>query len=287
MRTEVVKVERVLPNPEQPRTAFDAAALRELADSIRAVGLLQPITVRAVEDGWYVLVDGERRLRAHKLLGLKVIEASVMTVNNSDDMLLLALVANLQRVDLTPIEEGRAYLQMQKTMSLTEISRRLGTNLNRIHNRLRLMELPETIQGLVSAGRWPVSNRTTEAILSLPEPYRTDLALQLAERPGLTIAAVEQAVRRVRDLIHEREVRLAVADNPAVALAELRVTRKTQTWDMLAQAGLIPPWEFVVAAARKTCAGCAWADMASFVTCKECPAVELIVRLTEAANERY
>lgn len=280
-----ILVEKVLPNPQQPRSEFDLSALRELAESIRQVGLIQPITVQAAQDGWYVLIDGERRLRAHKLLGKETIEA-VIREDDKPDLLLLALVANVQRRDLNPLEEGRAYAQMRRAgLSLTQVALRCGTNSNRVMNRLKLLNLPEPIQALVANGRLPIADRSTDAILGLPAEYQVELAQKLAARPGVTIAAIESAVRRVHELIAVEHAKETYGDGtPAVTLATARVRRNKAAWDMLAQVGKLPPWDKVVDGARYTCGKCSWSDVANAETCKDCPAVELLAKMLEAAQ---
>src|SRR5262249_27710376 len=139
-------------NPFQPRTRFDNDSLRELADSIRATGVLQPVLVRRI-DGTYQLVAGERRLRAAGLAGLETIPAVVRDVNDTE-MMELALIENLQREDLNPIDEAKAYQSLVTKIGMThdQISERVGKQRSSITNALRLLALPPEVQDMVSRG---------------------------------------------------------------------------------------------------------------------------------------
>lgn len=181
----------IAPNPGQPRTYFDAAALAELADSIAVHGVLQPLTVRRAEGGWE-LVSGERRLRAAKLAGLETVPCLVAQVDGEESAL-LALVENLQRRDLDFLEEALALSQLTATYRMTqeEVARRLGKSQGAVANKLRLLRLdPEALSLLRAKG---YTERHARALLRLPEEGQLAVARHIVAR-DLTVRATEQYV---------------------------------------------------------------------------------------------
>jgi ParB family transcriptional regulator, chromosome partitioning protein len=149
-----VDVAAIRPNPLQPRRTFPEEALRELAESIRLHGLLQPVVVSRAPEGGYHLIAGERRFRAARMLGLERIPAVVREAAGDTDLLALALIENVQRQDLTPIEEARAYHHLRAELGLSqeEVAARVGKERSTIANALRLLQLPLAIQEAVDAG---------------------------------------------------------------------------------------------------------------------------------------
>lgn len=147
------RVEAIRPNPWQPRTTFQEQSLRELADSIRQRGVLQPLVVRPV-DGGYELISGERRFRAAQMVGLEQVPIVVRETTDTE-MLEIALIENVQREDLNPIEEARAYRRMVEELGLTQdaISARVGKDRSTVANALRLLVLPAKLQAQVESGR--------------------------------------------------------------------------------------------------------------------------------------
>src|SRR5215475_1478974 len=161
-------IERILPNAQQPRKTFDEDSLNELANSIRTHGVVQPIVVRPLEDGFFQLIAGERRWRASQRAGLTKVPA-VVRESGEHDALEIALIENLQREDLNPIEEAQAYERLITDFGLTqeEVARRVGKNRTTIANMLRLLRLPPEVQ------QWLRENRLTtghaKALLSLSD----------------------------------------------------------------------------------------------------------------------
>lgn len=158
----LIEVDKIAPNPEQPRREFDEVSLRELAASIREVGLLQPIIVSKLEketemgtEVSYVLIAGERRWRAASLAGLERIPAIIRDVKLERERLELALVENVQRADLNPIEEAKAYTRLQEEFRLTqrEVAVKVGKSREAVANTMRLLSLPSEIQEAVAARR--------------------------------------------------------------------------------------------------------------------------------------
>jgi ParB family chromosome partitioning protein len=203
----------IKPNSRQPRRRFDAVGISELAESVRAQGLVQPVVVRPLDGGSWELIAGERRLRAAKAAGLATIPA---LVRESDDRnsLLLALVENVAREDLSPIEEARAYsaLMDEFALSLGDVAERVGRSKPTISNRIRLLELPEDVIGLLERGL--ISEGHARAILAVPgHDERRALARQVV-RKGLTVRATERAARWAGARTKPRRARRV---SPAVA----------------------------------------------------------------------
>jgi len=189
-----IDLRRVRPNPFQPRREFDSAALAELQASIRENGLLQPLVVRVASDG-FELVAGERRFRA--LSGLKRQTAPAVVRELSDEqMLLLALVENLQREELNAIEEAIAYQQLIDGFGLTQsqVANRVGRNRSTVANSLRLLTLPQDVQNMVGSGS--LSAGHARAVLSLESDLdRIRLAQEIA-KSGLSVREAERRARR-------------------------------------------------------------------------------------------
>ncbi len=188
-----VGTEAISPNPFQPRRTFDEEKLRELADSIGTHGVVQPIIVRRSGDA-FQLVAGERRWRAAKLAGLDEIPALVEDLGDRDVME-IALIENLQREDLSPVEEARAYEVLQKEFSLTqrELAQRVGVSRSQVANVLRLLQLPEEIQGMIQSGLLSMGH--AKIVLGLEEDLREGFASEIAER-GWSVREAEKAAAR-------------------------------------------------------------------------------------------
>ena len=182
------------PNPFQPRTRFDDVALRELSDSIKVSGVLQPVLVRRHADG-YQLVAGERRLRAAQLAGLEKIPAILREVDDRE-MMELALVENIQREDLNPIDEAKAYKSLVSTVGLThdELSERVGKQRSSISNALRLLGLPVEVQDMVSRGT--LSAGHARALLALDSGGDQLAAARYVQAKGFSVRRTEVFVAR-------------------------------------------------------------------------------------------
>lgn len=172
-----IEVDKIKPNPHQPRKDFDQEAIKDLASSIREVGILQPLVVTKVEketptgtDVEYILIAGERRLLASKLLGLERVPAIVKRVDFERERLEMAIVENLQREDLNPIETARAFSRLQDEFNLTqrEIATRLGKSREAIANAVRLLDLPAYIQDSLAKGE--ITETHGRLLLSVSDP---------------------------------------------------------------------------------------------------------------------
>jgi len=189
-----IALERIRPNAHQPRRVFEVAAMEELTESIRQHGVLQAVVVRrAGED--FELVAGERRTRAARLAGLSAIPAMVRDDISDSQMLELALVENVQRQDLDPIERARGYRQMADELGLTQeqVADRVGLKRATVANHMRLLELPELAQQAVQSGL--VSMGHARALLGLAEPARIPEMVGRIVREGLSVRDVEGIVR--------------------------------------------------------------------------------------------
>jgi ParB family chromosome partitioning protein len=187
-------ISEIRPNPFQPRTVFDSTALEELRDSIKRHGILQPIVVRRVQSG-YELVSGERRWRASKQAGLKQIPALVRDEVSDAEMLELALVENVQRQDLDPMERARGFKALMERLSLTQqgIADRVGLKRTTVANHLRLLELPNKVQEAVGGGLLSMGH--ARALLGLPTAAAMISALGQVVRKDLSVREVERLVR--------------------------------------------------------------------------------------------
>ena len=192
-----LSVDVIVPNPRQPRQVFDEDDIAELAASIKEVGLLQPIVVRRVDhedaDTTYELVMGERRLRAAKEAGLDVIPA-VVRYTEDQDLLRDALLENLHRLQLNPLEEAAAYQQLLEDFNCThvELSRKIARSRSQISNTLRLMKLPPLVQRRLAAG--VVSAGHARALLGLPDASAMERLAQRIVAEGLSVRATEELV---------------------------------------------------------------------------------------------
>jgi len=193
-----IPVDRIRHNPFQPRLSADVAALESLAESIRAHGVLQPVIVIATFDG-YQLIAGERRLRAAQMAGLGHIPAIVREAGEQDQ-LELALVENLQRSDLNPMEEALAFRRLIDEFGLDQdgVAQRVGKARSSVANTLRLLDLSEPVQSALAAGQ--ISEGHARAIAGLPERSGQVTVLEAIISSGLSVRQTEELIRRLKDL---------------------------------------------------------------------------------------
>lgn len=188
-----IPIDAITPNPKQPRTVFDEDALAELVDSIKEVGLLQPVVVRPLEHGRYELVMGERRTRASQQAGLSTIPAIIRRTEEAD-LLRDALLENLHRAQLNPLEEAAAYQQMLRDFGCTqeELSLRVKRSRPQISNTIRLLQLPSQVQRRVAAG--VLSAGHARALLMLPDAAAMEKLATRIVAEGLSVRAAEEIV---------------------------------------------------------------------------------------------
>lgn len=187
-------LDQIRPNPHQPRKVFDSSTLEELRDSIKTHGVLQPICVRG-GDGRYEIISGERRWRASRLAGLATIPAVVRPDVRDEEMLELALVENIQREDLDPIEKASGYRELMERLGLTQeqVAAKVGVKRATVANHLRLLDLPERAQEAIVAGL--ISMGHARALAGLKDPKAVMRLLARAVRDDLSVRQVEQIVR--------------------------------------------------------------------------------------------
>ena len=219
-----VDVDAIVPGPMQPRTHFDEGSLEGLADSIRSHGIVQPLLVRRQGER-YELIAGERRWRAAKLAGLAKVPVVVRDVPDKD-LLEIALIENIQRENLNPIEEAQAYKRLIDTVGLTqeELATRVGRDRSYITNYLRLLKLPEDLQKLVIEGRLSTGHARTILGLSHVDQQRK-LARQVIDG-GLSVRATEHLVRKA---IEGTPAKTASTVDPNIRAAETKLRRALGT----------------------------------------------------------
>lgn len=298
-----IPIEKIVKG-HNPRTHIDPVQLEELAQSIKERDLIQPITVEKYRRGYFLLVAGERRLEAHKLLHRKTIKAIVRerTNHNGRERLLDAVIENDQRADVDPIDRANAYLVLRNQYKLTtrQISQYVGRPSHVIENSLLLTQLDPPIQELMRKGFW-TDSRLVRGLMQIPDPeIRIALAGKLfQERVNLKgcLVAVEGTIaslhapkleRRGRPPKNGLEAKLtrktAIRADQVPAMEVAEVTEKPMRWDALRQLGRVPEWILVVQAAQSTCQVCPLRDRASAFNCGGCPAVTILQQMAKVTK---
>ncbi len=193
-----IRISEISPSSFQPRQRFSDEALEELKESIRVHGLIQPLVVRGMEDGGYELIAGERRYRACKLLGLKDVPAVVRSADNRT-VLEMALIENLQREDLNPVEEAKAYMRLAREFNLKqeEIAQKVGKNRTTVANAIRLLDLDPAVQSLLEQGL--ISSGHAKAVLSLKGEEEQRAVAKRIVAENLNVRDTERLVRSLDD----------------------------------------------------------------------------------------
>jgi ParB family transcriptional regulator, chromosome partitioning protein len=228
VRFDELPVEAIETNPRQPREDFDAEALAELVASVREVGVLQPIVVRELDAGRYQLVMGERRWRACREAGLTVIPAIIR--DTPDDALLRdALLENLHRQQLNPLEEAAAYQQLLAEFGVThdQLAERIGRSRSQVTNTIRLLGLPPSVQRRVAAG--VLSAGHARAILALDDPAAQEELAARVVAEGLSVRATEELVTTGNPAKPRKAKRAKVPQAPAVARLEASLSDLLET----------------------------------------------------------
>lgn len=198
-RVQQIPVADIEPNPFQPRMNIDEAGIEELKRSIQEKGVIQPIVVRRLEGGRYQIVIGERRWRAVKEAGMETIPAIVREVSSAEEMIELALVENIQREDLNPIDEANAYKVLMEECNLTqeEVAKRVGKDRSTVANLLRLLKLPDEVQERILDGELSMGH--ARALLSLEDPEEQVRLCREIIKNGWSVRKVERIVRARRE----------------------------------------------------------------------------------------
>lgn len=313
----MVPIKSVLPNPEQPRRYFDPREIRGLAQSIEVHGVIQPISVYRTQDK-YVLIDGERRLRACKAAGLTEIPADIREdTPDAQALLERALVANIQRTSLNPLEEGETFrrLHVEHGLSFNQIAARVGISQATVTQRLMLLELEQPIKDLVARGVLHQDRKLLKALLAIPNSEARIRTAESLSGKGIRLSAAIDVCLRVAQEIRaqappkpepepepaisasppdrHRKIRQVQATTaplaPALKLARRRAKMDDEPlplkeWNMLYQIDRVPPWPAVAESAMETCDACGFRNIASYETCRQCPAVELLERMLKAVK---
>ncbi len=212
-----VPLAEIAVNPQQPRTAFRHHELEDLTNSIREHGIIQPLVLTRRPAGGYELIAGERRLRAARLLGLKTVPAVLRSAGDSRDKLLLALIENIQREDLNPIEEARAYAKLASDFNLTQeaVAQKVGKGRSTVANTVRLLDLPDEVQQAIAAGTIPAGS--ARAILGFKDDASRLAYFRKLMEQGATTRQVEAQVRKATGRRRK---------DPAVAAVEEQIRNK-------------------------------------------------------------
>lgn len=191
-----VEIAKVKANPNQPRREFDAEALSELAESIRQIGIIQPVTLRQMEDGTYQIIAGERRWRASQMAGLQTIPAYIRTADD-EKMMQMALVENIQREDLNAIEIALAYQNLIEQYDLTQdaLSEKVGKKRATIANYLRLLKLPAQVQ--MALQKREMDQGHARALLGLQQPSLQVKLFNDIQKKGYSVRQVEEMVKAI------------------------------------------------------------------------------------------
>ncbi len=194
----LVPVDQIIANPYQPRGSMDEERLQSLVESIKQNGILQPLLVQKSGDA-YQLIAGHRRLHAAKMAGVQQVPVVIREARASDNMLLLALIENLQREDLNPIDEAKAYRELQRKFgfSTDEIAERVGKSRPAVANALRLLELVPEVKEMLIQGQ--ISEGHARALLGLRDPQSQINTAKLVVERGLSVRQTEQLVKRLRE----------------------------------------------------------------------------------------
>lgn len=193
-----IAIDQIAPNPNQPRREFDEEALQELANSIREIGIIQPITLRQMEDGKYQIIAGERRWRASQLAGMQAIPAYIRTVKD-ETVMEMALVENIQREDLNAIEIALAYEHLMETTGMTQekISVRVGKSRTAVTNYMRLLKLPAQVQ--MALKNKEIDMGHARALLSIDSPSAQIKLFKEIQKNGYSVRKVEEMVHLLKE----------------------------------------------------------------------------------------
>ena len=217
-----IETERIDPNPHQPRRFFDEESLRELANSIREFGILQPLIVSKVEKEAefgqsvrYELIAGERRLKAAKILGLPTVPVIIRSAGPEVEKLEMAVIENIQRADLNPIESARAMARLQDEFGMTqrEVASKLGKSREAVSNTVRLLSLPSEIQNAIGEGK--INESQGRMLLSLEDPKIQSVIFAEVLKDNLSVRQLELRIRKVKGKLTNMEN--GKKDNPFVS----------------------------------------------------------------------
>lgn len=287
-----IPVIKIVENPNQPRQTYDETSIAELADSMRANGLLQPILVEDNQDGTYTLVGGHRRRLAAQKLGWETIPATVRerTNHGGRELLIHAIVENVQREDMNPVDEALAYQRLRDEHGMTwiEVAQAVGKQPGYVSGRAILARLETEIQELIKARAISSVADVARALLAIPN---AQARLKLAQKAAQEHMGWKQIIAAAESLAEK--LKAAEPDTsgkiPALRLAQKKTgvcmdeDVAPPRWNAMAQVGLVPPWNALANAASVTCQHCALYPVANATTCRDCPMIEFMIRVVRHA----
>lgn len=286
-------------NPKQPRQRFNNKELEQLTISVREHGIIQPLIVApSSKPDVYILVAGERRLIAARRANLETVPVIIRNVANEQEMLILALVENVDRAEMTPVEEGDAYLVLRSQgMSNAEIARKVGVNDVHVGNCIFCAELPQKTRELMNKNQLFISNQFVSIMHDIAEisPKACDEvaqqiadtqpALKIAKKTATTVLNHLTTVKPAKDKKKKRNIFEAASN-----LADLDIDEDQpplpNKWNVLKEAGQLPPWQMVTDAAVNICTGCDLYGFASHPICSACTAARMLAQLAKKAEEQ-
>lgn len=286
-----IPVDSISPNPEQPRQAFDTDQMAELLQSVKAHGVLAPIVVERNGAG-FILIDGERRWRAAKAAGLRTIPATIRKSESERNHLVQALILNLQRADMTLPEEGLAYRRLIEEYGIRSeaaCAHLLGIAPIKVYNAVSSLKMEPEIQKLIIERKLPNTPETYRSLAKLPAgEIRIKLANALANH-RCTIQGIKSACSKlVKELEATDDGTLVDKSHVPAVQAALDLSGRDEIplpeWDALYQLGKVPSWSVVNDALMATCDSCALRNIASDRTCGQCPLVQAVRKMMEAAK---
>jgi ParB/RepB/Spo0J family partition protein len=286
-------------NPKQPRQWFNNEELEQLTLSVREHGIIQPLIVSpSSKPDVYILIAGERRLIAARRANLEMVPVIVRNVTDEQEMLILALVENVDRAEMTPVEEGDAYLVLRgQGMSNAAIARKVGATDVHVSNCIFCAELPQKTRKLVSKDQLFISNQFVSIMhdIALINPKACDeVAQRIADtRPTLKVAkkTATTVLNHLTTVKPEKgKKRKRNIFEAASSLADLDIDEaqppSPNKWNVLKEAGQLPPWQMVTTAALSICAGCDLFAFASHPICSACTAARMLAQLAKKAEEQ-
>ncbi len=292
-----VKVEKILVNPEQPRKTFNEAELKQLSNSIKKDGLIQLISVIPAGK-FFILVDGERRLRATKLAGIKKIKCVLKSAKEQDKykMLELALIANIQRENMNSIEEAYALKKLLPRYkgNVTKLAAGIGKHMTYISERLNLLKLALPVQELMREGKIRSTQRNVvQAFLRLPDKKvqvvigRKAAENQLHGNEIVSLCNRYIGITRARKMMGKpgpkgKKANLKIQDDSGSPAIQA-VKEKPSGWDALQQTKSLPPWPLFANMVLATCADCPLNPVANDKTCADCGLVDFTRKITREA----
>ena len=225
-----VPIEQIIANRNQPRQDFNPKEMQELTDSIKANGILQPLTVRDLDDGKFELIAGERRLRSAREAGLETVPVYILSIEADVEMMEYALIENIQRVDLNPIEEAEGYAILcgKYNLAQEEIAKRVGKSRSAIANSLRLLKLPPEIKSALKSG--DISAGHARAILGVRKSLQMMTLYQKVMRSGLNVRQTEELVKNIAESSKElQKIQISAPRNSEIIQIENNLISKFGT----------------------------------------------------------